>query len=159
MNSRRPSPTPASLPKCTIGPNVRAKDCSQCESQRRAMFQCLTNSLPILSISLVEECCKAVGRAAETWGWGVSAASSGRKGLQLPPVHPKSSLSSSRPLYNFQTPFVYCWHFFLSSVVAVYKGRKNTQLEYTKIPLGINRNFFSLYSHRMQLALQSLERK
>lgn len=59
INFRRPSPTPAPLPKCTIGPNVRAKDCSQRESQLRATFQCLTSSLPILSISLMEEHCKA----------------------------------------------------------------------------------------------------
>lgn len=70
-----------------------------------------------------------------------------RKGVQFPSAHPKPSLPSSTPLYNFQTLFVYCWHLFPSSVAAAHEGRKNMQLEYTKIPLGINRNFF-LCIHR-----------
>lgn len=128
-----------------------AKDSSRRESQLRATFQCLTSSLPTLSISFFsgrasQSSGGSTGKAAETGGWGVSAVSSGRKRVQIPPVHPKPSFSSSASLCNFQNPFINCWRFFLSSVAAVYKGRKNTQLEYTKIPLGINRNF-CLYIH------------
>lgn len=69
MNSRQPSPTLVPLSKCAVGPNARAKDCSQHESLLRATFQCLTSSLLTLSI-LVEKSCKVLkvskGQAAET---------------------------------------------------------------------------------------------
>lgn len=53
-----------------------------------------------------------------------------------------SLLSPSLYTYvNFQTLFIFCWHLCLNSVAAAQKGRKNMQLEYSKIPLRINRKF------------------